>query len=1088
MASEVDQLVVKIAGDARALQEALKRAEKSVDNFATKVGKKMQKVGRGMQNVGKSMTKYITAPLMAIGGVGLHAFSKFEDNLVKSTAIMQVSTEELGRMKRAALEVGNTTTVSSQAAAEAFYFLASAGLNASETIEALPIVTNLAVAGNFDMAKATDLLTDAQSALGLATGSTAQKMEGMKRVSDVLTLANIKANASIEQYAIALTSKAGAALKMFNKSVEEGVAVLAVMADQGIKAELAGNNLNRMLLLLSQSSMRNAKAHKALGFSVYDNEQNMKSLADIVQNLEGVLAGATDAEKTMMLTQLGFDARVQASIVPLLGSSEAIRNHTKALEEAGGKTDEVAKKQLKSFSAQMKILWNQIRNTAMEIGKRLAPMIAWVGEKIRTGLEWWKKQSEAFKTTVFWIGVFVGALGPLLVAVGTLIVLVGGVTAALGAMATAFGFATIKAMAAAAATWLFNAAMMAAPFAGFAIGVAIVWKLSTALYEANSAVQDLNREMARREKLERKWQEMRASREKETDASIAAEEDPAIKIARLNKELEMVKKNTQGYKDGLSRANKVAKESEPTWKSLWQAGKSVHDVNMKTVEEQEERLEHSRDRAKELKEQLSAAKEEQAKMQALAAETGIEDQVQFQLVEEQQKELQKLNEELKLQEATVGMTASEIQIYKAEQQGANEKTMEALRVIQLENEKLQESINEKKKAEEASRKLAEAEQKLKEDVTKTTDKMQDSVDTWGMTSREAELYRLEMQGATKEELEMARALDKKLTELEKEKKAMEEHKALMKKGEALTKSLRTEEEKLADGEKELGEMLKAGAIDLETYERGMEKLHEKTKKDFKVKFKVSGVEAVIAGTADAAARLEEFRALSKKQEKDPPVDFKKRGKEIQQQGRIDSVAKGLAGPSEADKAIAKAAENEKKRQEAAAAEAQKLAEAEAAARDEELERLQQIQRDNQEVARTRKMLNEMDQAEQIKYFGQRMVNQMEESRANDEYGNVSKEFLMNNVDELRRIREEHEAKARAANPNLNGTKPKPPVDSKMTAMADRMATVNSQRGGIDGKTDESLKSMDSYLEEIKDSTGKLAESNLVVIEPANIGT
>ena len=43
MASEVDQLVVKIAGDARALQEALKRAEKSVDNFATKVGKKMQK-------------------------------------------------------------------------------------------------------------------------------------------------------------------------------------------------------------------------------------------------------------------------------------------------------------------------------------------------------------------------------------------------------------------------------------------------------------------------------------------------------------------------------------------------------------------------------------------------------------------------------------------------------------------------------------------------------------------------------------------------------------------------------------------------------------------------------------------------------------------------------------------------------------------------------------------------------------------------------------------------------------------------------------------------------------------------------------
>ena len=61
-------------------------------------------------------------------------------------------------------------------------------------------------------------------------------MAQMSRVSDVLVRANTLANATVQQFSTALTSKAGAALKSFNKDVEEGVAVLAAMADQGIKA------------------------------------------------------------------------------------------------------------------------------------------------------------------------------------------------------------------------------------------------------------------------------------------------------------------------------------------------------------------------------------------------------------------------------------------------------------------------------------------------------------------------------------------------------------------------------------------------------------------------------------------------------------------------------------------------------------------------------------------------------------------------------------------------------------------------------------------------------------------------------------
>ena len=49
----------------------------------------------------------------------------------------------------------------------------------------------------------------------------------MTKVSDVLVKANTLANASVLQFAESLTNKAAAALVNVNKSMEEGVAVLA---------------------------------------------------------------------------------------------------------------------------------------------------------------------------------------------------------------------------------------------------------------------------------------------------------------------------------------------------------------------------------------------------------------------------------------------------------------------------------------------------------------------------------------------------------------------------------------------------------------------------------------------------------------------------------------------------------------------------------------------------------------------------------------------------------------------------------------------------------------------------------------------
>lgn len=325
-----------------------------------------------------------TVAVAAFGVASVKAFASFDSEMNKSLAIMGDVSEALRNdMSDAAREVAKATTFSADQAAESYFFLASAGLDAAASIKAMPTVAKFAQAGMFDMALATDLLTDAQSALGLTIKDDAvANMENMVRVSDTLVKANTLANASVEQFSTALTTKAGAALRIVNKDVEEGVAVLAAFADQGIKGELAGTQLGIVLRDLSTKALQNKGAFKQFGVEVFDSNGNMNNMADIVGDLEGALDGMSDATAKATLLQLGFSDKSLASLMSLMGTSDAIREYEAALRQAGGTTDEISGKQLETFSAQLELLKSRFTDVMLSIGEGLVPTLMTLVEQL----------------------------------------------------------------------------------------------------------------------------------------------------------------------------------------------------------------------------------------------------------------------------------------------------------------------------------------------------------------------------------------------------------------------------------------------------------------------------------------------------------------------------------------------------------------------------------------------------------------------------------------------------------------------------------------------------------------------------------
>lgn len=405
---ELEPLVLPIESDNRDYNAGMDQAERRLDSIANKA-----------ISIGTKMSLGLTAPMSFFAKNAVSSFSAFDDAMTKSTSIISGMTEESRQaMVDQAKVIASTTTTSAAKAAEAYYFLASAGMDATTAIGALPVVEKFATAGAFDMAKATELLADSQAALGLATGDVTDRMAQMTRVSDVLVDAGNMSNASVEQFAKALTTKSAAALRGMNKDVEEGVAVLGVFADAGIKGEMAGEKLAIVLRETQNAVLKHGDAWAANNMSLYDAQGNMKNLADVVAMLEDATKGMSDQQKIATFDMLGFRSESMDAMKPLLGMSDKIRDYEKRLRSAGGATQDVADKQMKSFANQMAILKNQIELASIEIGEALAPSIMNLNKNIADGLNYWRSLSAETKTFTIQAGKMLAVMGPALVIFG----------------------------------------------------------------------------------------------------------------------------------------------------------------------------------------------------------------------------------------------------------------------------------------------------------------------------------------------------------------------------------------------------------------------------------------------------------------------------------------------------------------------------------------------------------------------------------------------------------------------------------------------------------------------------------------------
>jgi hypothetical protein len=121
-----------------------------------------------MKSVGSKMTLGVTTPLLAIGTAATRSAMSFEESMAKITALVGIPREQVQAWEADVRNLGRTYGASAGEAAEALFFITSAGLEGTAAMEALEASLKASAVGLGDTATIADVATSAMNAYELS--------------------------------------------------------------------------------------------------------------------------------------------------------------------------------------------------------------------------------------------------------------------------------------------------------------------------------------------------------------------------------------------------------------------------------------------------------------------------------------------------------------------------------------------------------------------------------------------------------------------------------------------------------------------------------------------------------------------------------------------------------------------------------------------------------------------------------------------------------------------------------------------------------------------------------------------------------
>jgi TP901 family phage tail tape measure protein len=507
-----------------------------------KAGSKLQAFGAKTQAVGKNLSTKLTLPLALAGGAALKLGVDFDKSMTKIQSLVGVAAADVDKMGETAKKMATDTGKSAAEAAEALFFITSAGLRGKEATDVLNASLKAAAVGLGETATVADLATSAMNAYGSANLNA-------EAATDVMVSAVREGKLEASELAQSMGAVLPVASNMGVKFHEVGAA-FAALSRTGTGAAEAATQIRSILTSLLKPTKQAEDQLSALGLSSAGLRQSLKE-DGLLATLE-ILKQKFEGNDTAAQNVFG-NVRALSGVMDLLGAGvDSTRAIFDAMNDTQGATAKAFEATSESASFKLTKGLNSVKIALTEVGAvlldSLVPLIEGFTKTVITITKKFNELDKSTKKIILAIGGIAAVIGPILIVIGKMSIGFGALIKALPLVAGGFR--------------LLTAAMIANPILAVATAIAAV---TVAIVKYKKSQKEANK--------------------------VALEQ---MNAAQLGEKIEALEKRKQalykrGYKDGQHRVQIVQDEIDVYKKQI----QVVNEATKANEELEKQRLETS---------------------------------------------------------------------------------------------------------------------------------------------------------------------------------------------------------------------------------------------------------------------------------------------------------------------------------------------------------------------------------------------------------------------------------------------------------------------------------------------------------------
>ncbi|WP_300414127.1 phage tail tape measure protein [uncultured Oscillibacter sp.] len=360
--SNLAQKDVELTAKIKELQAEQEKAADSAERFGDQTAKALDAIASSevtsavVDGLGKIKDAFVEC--IDIAG-------NFEEAMSTVEALSGASAQEMAALAEEAKDLGATTKFTAKEAGDAMGYMAMAGWDASDMLQGMDGVLQLAAASGEDLAMVSDIVTDSLSAFGLTAKDTAH-------FSDVLAAAatNSNTNVAIMGETFKMSASVAGAL---GYSIEDVAVAMGLMANSGVKGSIAGTALRNTFNGLLEGVTLTGAAFGEYEYSAIKADGTMKGFGSTIDELRGYFERMTEAERVANAQAIAGQRGYNGLLAILNATDADYASLTNSINNCTGAAQRMANVKLDNMNGQltlMKSAWDALKTT---IGEQFIP-------------------------------------------------------------------------------------------------------------------------------------------------------------------------------------------------------------------------------------------------------------------------------------------------------------------------------------------------------------------------------------------------------------------------------------------------------------------------------------------------------------------------------------------------------------------------------------------------------------------------------------------------------------------------------------------------------------------------------------------